>query len=69
MDITLNNIPEHLETGKAVITVNELLAIKRFTFKMLVVKINGKLIKKNEYGIATIKNGDDVLVIHLISGG
>jgi len=69
MDITLNNIPEHLETGKAVITVSELLAIKRFTFKMLVVKINGKLIKKNEYSSATIKNGDDVQVIHLISGG
>lgn len=69
MDITLNNLPEHIDTHKAAITVNELLAIKRFTFKMLVVKVNGKLVKKNEYSIATIKDGDDVQVIHLISGG
>ncbi|HDP75273.1 MAG TPA: sulfur carrier protein ThiS [Bacteroidales bacterium] len=69
MDITLNNLPESIETNKATITVTELLAIKRFTFKMLVVKVNGKLIKKDEYSIATIKDGDDVQVIHLISGG
>lgn len=69
MDIILNNIPEHIDSPKASITVSELLAIKRFTFKMLVVKVNGKLIKKDEYTSAIINNGDDVQVIHLISGG
>jgi len=69
MDITLNNLPEHIDTNKATITVNELLAVKRFTFRMLVVKVNGKLVKKDEYSMATIKDGDDVQVIHLISGG
>ena len=69
MDITLNNLPEHIDTNKAAITVNELLAFKHFSFKMLVVKVNGKLVKKAEYSMATIKDGDDVQVIHLISGG
>ena len=46
MVITLNNRTEKID--KAYITVNELLELKNFTFKMLVVKINGKLIKKDE---------------------
>jgi len=36
---------------------------------MLVIKINGKLIKKGEYETAMVKDGDDVMVLHLISGG
>ncbi|NLJ07388.1 MAG: sulfur carrier protein ThiS [Sphingobacteriales bacterium] len=67
MEITLNNRKEHFEQEQ--LTVNELLEIKRFTFKMLVVKINQKLIKKDEYDTALIQDGDDVMVLHLISGG
>jgi len=36
---------------------------------MLVIRINGSLIKKNEYETALIREGDDVHVLHLISGG
>ena len=50
-------------------TVNELLRVKNFTFKMLVIKINGILIKKTEYETARINDGDEVHVLHLISGG
>lgn len=67
MEITLNNRKETF--NKENITVEELLAEKNFTFKMLVIKINGKLIKKEDYSSATIKNGDDVTVLHLVSGG
>ena len=67
MVITLNNRTEKID--KAYITVNELLELKNFTFKMLVVKINGKLIKKDEYDSAVINDGDNVMVLHLISGG
>lgn len=49
--------------------MNELLKVKNFTFKMLVVKINGKLVKKNEYDDSFIHDGDEVMVLHLISGG
>ena len=36
---------------------------------MLVIKINGKLIKKMDYDTATINDGDEVMVMHLVSGG
>ena len=67
MKISLNNRPETI--AKDNITVSELLALKNFTFKMMITKINGKLIKKNERELAIIKEGDDVQVIHMISGG
>jgi len=34
-----------------------------------VVKINGTLIRKPEYDTSTVKDGDVVEIIHLISGG
>jgi thiamine biosynthesis protein ThiS len=67
MKITLNNNEEQIERDK--ITVNELLELKKYTFKMLVVKINNNIVKKDDYAVAAIKDGDDVLVLHLMSGG
>jgi len=67
MEIILNNRKETF--SNQAMTVNELLQIKNFTFKLLVTKINGKLIKKEMRDEATIRDGDDVMVLHLISGG
>ncbi|MBL7137844.1 MAG: sulfur carrier protein ThiS [Bacteroidales bacterium] len=67
MQITLNNRLEELEGDR--LTVSELLKVRNFTFKMLIIKINGKVIEKSDYDSAEIKEGDDVQVIHLISGG
>lgn len=67
MKIILNNNPEEIEASE--LTINELLMLKKFTFKMLVVKINGKVVRKHEYDSATVKDGDDVTVLHLITGG
>lgn len=67
MDITLNNNSEHFEHEK--MNVQELLKTKNFTFKMLIVKINGKVVKQPEYYNTYIKDGDNVTVLHLISGG
>lgn len=67
MKIILNNKEEVLNAER--LTVNELLKIKNFTFKMLVIKVNGQLIKKPQFDTATIQDGDDVMVLHLISGG
>jgi thiamine biosynthesis protein ThiS len=67
MEITLNNNTEHF--NESVITVSRLLELKKFTFKMLIIKINGKIVKSTDYATAEIKNGDNVSVIHLISGG
>jgi thiamine biosynthesis protein ThiS len=67
MNIILNNREEVIEADN--ITVNELLKIKNFTWKMLVIKINGKVLKRQEYETIRINDGDDVSVFHLITGG
>ncbi|MBW6497658.1 MAG: sulfur carrier protein ThiS [Bacteroidales bacterium] len=68
MKITLNNRPEEL-TGYSELTVNELLKVKNFTFKFLAVRINGQPVKTAQYDEVVIKEGDKVVVMHLISGG
>ena len=67
MKITLNNREETFPADS--LTIVDLLEAKKFSFKMLVIKINGKLIKKGEYETAKVQDGDDVMVLHLISGG
>ncbi len=68
MKIILNNRDEIFE-GHTEISVEELLKLKNFTFPMIIVKINGKLIKKPDYPVSMIRSGDDVAAVHLISGG
>lgn len=67
MRIVLNNREE--EIGAEKLSVSQLLEFKQFTFKMIVVKLNGKLIKKPEYSSTYIGDGDNINVLHLISGG
>ncbi len=67
MKILLNNRPETFDQEN--ISISELLQLKNFTFKMMITKINGKLIKKAEREQAIVKDGDDVQVLHMISGG
>jgi thiamine biosynthesis protein ThiS len=51
--------------------MNIIVILKRmnYTFRMLVIKVDGKLVKKNEYASTIVQPGADVKVIHLISGG
>ena len=67
MKILLNNRDE--EFDKEFITVSEFLILKKFSFKMRIVKINGELIPKNKYDITLIKDGDNVQMLYLMSGG
>jgi thiamine biosynthesis protein ThiS len=67
MNIILNNNPESFE--KSEMSISEILASKNFIFKMLVIKINDKVIKKDEYETTIVKEGDNVVILHLVSGG
>ena len=67
MKIILNNKTEEFAGDQ--LTITELLNAKKFTFKMLVIKINSQMIRKSEYDSALVHDGDDVMVLHLISGG
>ncbi len=67
MRITLNN---NLESFiEDTLTINDILERKNFTFKMLVIKLNGALVKKTDYKVTSVQDGDELSVLHLISGG
>lgn len=67
MEITLNNNKEIISEEN--ITVADLIRIKNFTFRLLVTRVNGQLVRKEDRDKVIIKEGDDVMVMHLISGG
>lgn len=50
-------------------TVDSVLKILKFTFPMIVVSVNGKVVPRNEYRTTTIEDNDEVKVIHLVAGG
>lgn len=50
-------------------TVADILRIRNFIFRMLVVQVDGKVVKRSDYATTTVPDGADVQVIHLISGG
>ncbi len=68
MKFTLNNKQEEIK-GKDKITVQELLEMKKFSWKLMVVKVNGKVIKKEDFNKTDIREGDNVSVMLLMAGG
>lgn len=67
MKIILNNREEILN-GET-LTVNGMLLQKKFSFRMRIIKINGVLVPKDKYDSTLIKEGDNVQMLYLMSGG
>jgi len=67
MEILLNNRKETIDRDE--ISLAELIVHKNFTFKLLVTKVNGSLVKKDQRSEVLIHDGDEVNVLHMISGG
>ncbi len=67
MKIILNNKAE--EFAQDTMSVTELLAEKKYSFKLLIIKINGTLVKREDYVNTPVHDGDEVMVLHLMSGG
>ena len=67
MEITLNNEPLTIDGEN--ITIARLLELKKYTFRLRIVKINGRLISRDSYEDELVSNGDNVSVIYLMSGG
>jgi sulfur carrier protein len=65
--ILLNNREE--EFRNEAISVNEMLTLKKFSYKMRIIKINGLLISKEKYDSTIIRDGDNVQMLYLMSGG
>ena len=64
--ITVNGEP--MDWTEAM-TVADVLERRRFIFKMLVVQVDGHLVKRAAYATTPVPDGAVVEVIHMISGG
>ena len=67
MKILLNSREEEFRSES--ISVNDMLSLKKFSYKMRIIKINGILISKEKYNSTIIHDGDDVQMLYLMSGG
>ena len=67
MTITINNQPETLPRDQ--MSVQELLEYKSYNWKLLIVKYNGKYIKRAVYSSTQVNEGDDFMILNLVAGG
>lgn len=50
-------------------TIQDILETCHYTYPMVVIKVNGKTVKRDHYSTYEVNDGDVVQVIHLMSGG
>ena len=67
MKILLNNREE--EFPREPISVSELISMKKFSFRMRIIKVNGIFIPQDQYGSTLVRDGDRVQMHYLMSGG
>ncbi|MGA2545654.1 MAG: sulfur carrier protein ThiS [Rectinemataceae bacterium] len=67
MKLSVNG--NEIEHGGDSVTVKELLTSMRYSFPLIVVRVNGILVTRDAYGSVSVKNGDVVDAYHLVSGG
>ncbi|HOZ01324.1 MAG TPA: sulfur carrier protein ThiS [Candidatus Syntrophosphaera sp.] len=64
--ITVNGQQLEWEEG---MTVNRVLEKMNYSWRLLVIKVNGTLIKKEAWNESKVPPGAEVSVFHLLSGG
>lgn len=64
--IRVNGEAEEHEAG---MTVATLLRRLGFTFPLLVVRLDGRLVERSAYPATPVDDGADVQVLHLLAGG
>ncbi len=66
MSITVNKNKVEWVEGE---TVKQLLKRMKYTFPLVIVKINGEIIPRKKYNETTVPDDSEISVIHMISGG
>jgi thiamine biosynthesis protein ThiS len=51
------------------LTVQDVLDALKFSFRMIVVKVNGKVVLRQDLATTEVPDGAEMQAIHLISGG
>jgi thiamine biosynthesis protein ThiS len=67
MKITVNRYPE--EHPEETLTVRQLLERKGWNFPLLIVQVNGVLVERADYETTAVRDGCEVDLHHLVSGG
>jgi sulfur carrier protein len=67
MKFLLNDREEEFEAEA--MSVTEMLILKKYSYKLRIIKINGVLISSEKYDSTAINEGDVVHMIYLMSGG
>ncbi|MCX6029624.1 MAG: sulfur carrier protein ThiS [Chloroflexi bacterium] len=50
-------------------TVQDVLDALKFSFRMIVVKINGQVVLRQDFATTPVPDGTEMQAIHMISGG
>ncbi|NCC87604.1 MAG: sulfur carrier protein ThiS [Clostridia bacterium] len=67
MEIILNNRNENFE--KHQLSISEIMEIKKFSYQKIIVKLNNTFIEKEDYQHTIVKEGDNLMILHLLAGG
>jgi thiamine biosynthesis protein ThiS len=67
MQITLNNKIEVFPNET--LTIKEILELKKFTYPKLIVKLNDVIIENQDFESTFVKEGDNLMILHLLAGG
>ena len=67
MKVTVNFDPT--EYPEEELSVSEIMKRKRYSFPHVITRLNGALVERNKRDTMLVRDGDDLEVYHLISGG
>jgi len=67
MKVTVNGEVRELPEGAT--TLRAVLVHLRYSFPLLIVRVNGNLVERGAYDTAPVTEGDVLDLYHLVSGG
>ncbi|HXK82584.1 MAG TPA: sulfur carrier protein ThiS [Bacteroidales bacterium] len=67
MKIILNNRTEVFDKNN--MSISEIMEIKNFSYQKIIVKLNNIIIEKEDFKNTIVKEGDNLVILHLLAGG
>jgi thiamine biosynthesis protein ThiS len=67
MKILINNREEIIDRDS--LSVSEMIEMKKYSYRLKIIKVNNTLILQKDYDSTIIRDGDVVQMLYLMSGG
>jgi sulfur carrier protein len=64
--IQVNGRPAEWHAG---LTIRDIMEAQGYTAPRIIVKVNGELVRQEQWDSYLVQDGDDVRVLHMIAGG